>query len=103
MSNWKNMTAFALGGLICAAALAPAMAFTPPHNPINVGPTARVSVPNPSAGTARPGQPGPDHFDKVYTQQQQTMQKVVKAPTPPPAPASPSTNPNNNPDGIGFQ
>lgn len=75
---FKHVTAIAVVGCICVAAVAPAMAFTPRHLPVGGG--IRVVV-VPKLG--RPGQPGPDpamHMDKVYTQPMRTW----TAPPPPP-------------------
>jgi hypothetical protein len=73
---FKHVTAIAVVGCICAATVAPAMAFTPPHLPVGGG--IRVVV------TPRPGRPGPDpatHMDR-YTQPMRTW----TAPPPPPPP-----------------
>jgi hypothetical protein len=97
MFNRINMIAIALAGAVSAAALTPAMAFTPPHITINGGPPARVHVPTP--GGVRPGQPGPDPSSHFETGSCQgcgvTVGGSVNAAKTPPTPAPSS--------GTGYQ
>ena len=90
MFNRINMIAIALAGVFSAAAVAPAMAYTPtPHTTINVGAPARVNVP--TKGGVRPS-----HFETGSCQGcGVTVGGSVKAvQTPPPPPPS---------DGTGWQ
>ena len=102
MFNRTHTAAIALAGAVSAAALTPAMAFTPPHNTINVGPPAHVNVPTPGPSPrvfitpkttfGQMATKGGTNLDKIYTQPMRTW----TAPPPPPPPPPPN-------DGTGWQ
>jgi len=102
MFNRTHMAAIALAGALSAAALTPAMAFTPPHNTINAGPPAHVNIPTPGPSPrvfftpkttfGQTATKGGTNLDKIYTQPMRTW----TAPPPPPPPPPPN-------DGTGWQ
>jgi hypothetical protein len=87
MFNRTHMAAIALAGALSAAALTPAMAFTPPHNTINVGPPAHVNIPTPGPSPKQMnGATGRSHFEGVPGDRKgndPNWHSVDKAPTPP--------------------
>jgi hypothetical protein len=114
MFNRTHTAAIALAGAVFAAALTPAMAFTPPHITINAGPPAHVNVPTPGPSprvfftpkttfgqtTKKNGAIGRSHFDGVPGDRKgndPNWHSVEKAPTPPSGGQGNGGSTNNDP------